>query len=258
MSRPRALLVSLAALGLLLAACGGGGEDAEGITAEENLAIRNTIDATAWALMLVLPDAATVEAHTGVAPAAFHVMEYDAGGRLLVAAVDIEGVPVATFDLHLAAGTAAEPAAGAVTLGRFAVATTVHGAEMPEAKAGALNLAALVNAQRVIDINYTPPATPDSLDVGLNLLDAFEGAGREWQTALAAGDASHEPRVLGTCDETRQFERGLWMFIARPCLEYWRGDALLSAGDTAAALAAVREGVERTVAVSASMRAAQD
>ncbi|GMU41136.1 MAG: hypothetical protein AMXMBFR23_20020 [Chloroflexota bacterium] len=253
----RLLFASLAALGVLLAACGGG-EDAEGITAEENLAIRNTIDVTAWALMLVLPDAATVEAHTGIAPAAFHVLEYDAGGRLLAAAVDIEGVPVATFDLHLAAGAAAERAEGAMTLGRFSVATTVHAGEMPEAAAGALNLAALVNAQRIIDINYTPPATPASLDVGLNLLDAFEAAGREWQTALAAGDASHEPRVLGTCEETRQFERGLWMFIARPCLEYGRGDALLSAGDTEAALVAVREAVERTVAVSASMRAALD
>lgn len=253
MSRTRALLASLAALGLLLAACGG---DAEEITAEEQQAIRDTIDPVAWALMLVLPDAATVEAHTGVAPAAFHVLEYDPAGHLLAAAVDIEGVPVATFDLHLAAGAAAERAEGVMTLGRFNVDTTVQSGEMPEAKAGALDLAALVNAQRVIDINYTPPATPDTLDVGLNLLDAFEAAGREWEASLAAGDTAHTPRALGTCEETRKFERGLWMFIARPCVEYGRAAALAAAGDAPGALGAVRAGMERTAAVIAAMRAA--
>ncbi|MDA1240954.1 MAG: hypothetical protein O2798_08960 [Chloroflexi bacterium] len=183
--RPFALLIGLA---LLLGAC----RDDGGLTAEQDAAIRATIDPAAWALTLVLPDAETVEALVEVRPTAFHTLDYNEAGHLRVAAVAADGTHIAVFDLTLSEGNA-DRTTGATVLGRFSVVTAVEVGNLPEGVAGALTLAALVNAQRVIDFNYTPPATPDSLAVGLGLLDAFEAAGREWEAALLAGDSGHTP-----------------------------------------------------------------
>ncbi|PKN81183.1 MAG: hypothetical protein CVU47_07705 [Chloroflexi bacterium HGW-Chloroflexi-9] len=250
---PRARLVlptALAGLALLLGACGG---DEGGLSDEEAEAIRATIDPVAWALTLVLPDADTVEVQTGTRPAAFHTVEYDPAGRLVVAAVDKDAATIATFNLVFGEADAIR-ATGARILGRFAVTTTVGAGDLPEAKASALDLAALVNAQRVIDLDYTPPGTPASLEVGLNLVDAFEAAGREWLAALEAGEPL-APRVLATCEETRDIERSLWMFIARPCVDYGRAAALVAAGDLPAATEAIRAALDRTASVTAAMRA---
>ncbi|MDP2327508.1 MAG: hypothetical protein Q8M79_05425 [Dehalococcoidia bacterium] len=251
---PRACLLlptALAGLALLLGACGG---DEGGLSDDEAEAIRVTIDPVAWALTLVLPDADTVEVQTGIRPAAFHTLEYDPAGRLVVAAVDGDAATIATFNLVFGEADAIR-ATGARILGRFAVTTRVAAGDLPEAKASALDLAALVNAQRVIDLDYTPPGTPSSLEVGLNLVDAFEAAGREWLTALEAGNAALTPRVLATCEETRDIERSLWMFIARPCVDYGHAAALAAAGDLPAAIEATRAALDRTAAVTAAMRA---
>ncbi len=250
----RRALLALPLLAALLVGCRGGNGPSEA----EREAIRATIDPTAWILTLVLPDAAAVEVATGVTPAAFHTVEYDPEGRFQAVAVDDQSVTIAAFDLHLFPTVTGPVPEGGARLGRIGVHVDVPGGEIPQAAASALSLATMVNVQDVIDLDYTPPATPDSLIVGLNMVQAFEDAGREWLAALEAGDLGHTPRALATCEDTRDFGRALWMFIARPCVEYGRAGPALLAGDGAAAIAAVREGIDRTSVVVEAMGAAID